>query len=58
MNNYLKNRKGSILEYIIVIVAVCSIAVKLIPQFNEAFNKRQETTIQIYNGDDTVTNYK
>ena len=55
---YLKNRKGTaILELLIVVLVVSMIGIKIIPDFNRALSNRTEKTIENYNGTDTITEF-
>lgn len=49
-------KKGTaIIEFIVVAVVVSLIAITIIPDMNNAFQNRQEQTIEYYNGTDTIT---
>lgn len=54
---YLRNKKGEITQLIIVLIAFSSVAGYIMPKVYKAMNERQTSTINIYNGEDTVTNY-
>lgn len=52
----LKNKKGNgILTFIIIIAVTAILAVTVLPPLNDAIENRIESTVDNFNGTDTIT---
>jgi len=57
ITKHLKNNLGtSILELLIVIAVIASVAAFIVPKFNDAIERRIESTTQNYNSNTTMVN--
>ncbi len=57
ITKHLKNNSGtSILELLVVIAVIAIVAAFILPRFDDAFERRAETTIHNYNSNTTKVN--